>query len=469
MAHQCIRLNRTHFAHILNEMPHGNETYMDNTGDIPFNETPEMLPPRGNLSEGGSTLEQGESLESMGLGDGVYTVNGGRGIAERQHSNQQGREEYPSGIGLQGHPSETQYQTPTAQPTYAGSGQQGYSPETARQFMYDQNQYPQFPYSQQAPGAGMWQQAGAHQQQASAQSSNPYAQNPYNPQFPMNYQQGMYSPQSFGFQQNAYAPSNPPAQQNYASTQGAQGNQNVDTYDYSNIEGSARIAIYDDLHSAPRVIQIPGGSTHEFIERIASLTYQHSQTAGGRIPYSVIREVSENFIHAQFKEVVVSILDSGNTIRFTDQGPGIKDKELVQKPGVTSATEAMKNYIRGVGSGLPLVKDALSFSHGTISIEDNVNSGTVVTISLMDKPATPGALAIEASEHKRKITKNDELILLALLKGPGGVSDVSRETELSVSSVHNSFERLTQAGLVCEQGKKRALTSEGELVARNRQ
>ena len=183
----------------------------------------------------------------------------------------------------------------------------------------------------------------------------------------------------------------------------------------------------------------------------------------------MIREVSENFIHAQFKEVVVSILDSGNTIRFTDQGPGIKDKELVQKPGVTSATEAMKSYIRGVGSGLPLVKDALSFSHGTISIEDNVNSGTVVTISLMDKPATPGAPAIEASEHKRKITKNDELILLALLKGPGGVSDVSRETELSVSSVHNSFERLTQAGLVCEQGKKRALTSEGELVARNRQ
>ncbi len=81
----------------------------------------------------------------------------------------------------------------------------------------------------------------------------------------------------------------------------------------------------------------------------------------------------------------------------------------------------------------------------------------------------PGAAIPEASEHKRKVTKNDKLVLVALLEGPAGVSDVSRETNLSVSSVHNSFERLTQAGLVCEQGKKRALTSEGELVARNEQ
>ncbi|MDO4854236.1 MAG: ATP-binding protein [Coriobacteriia bacterium] len=420
---------------------------MDNTGDTSLNETPDMLPPRGNLSEGGSTLEEGESLTSMGLGNGVYTVNGGRAGFTNQAQQQadQNRQE-----------------------KVASPAQQSYPSGAIPQFTYGQNQYQnqyQPPiYPQQVPVQAANQQEASYQQSMSMQAQNIYGQ-----QAMTNYPQEMaFNPQAFGYQQQVtYIPSYQPAQQAHPNMQVKQENPEADTYDYSNIEGSARIAIYDDLHSAPRVIQIPGGATHEFIERIASLTYQHSQTAGGKIPYSVIREVSENFIHAQFKEVVVSILDSGNTIRFTDQGPGIKDKELVQKPGVTSATEAMKDYIRGVGSGLPLVKDALSFSHGTITIEDNVNSGTVVTISLMDKPAMPGATAPETNEHKRKITKNDKKVLIALLEGPAGVSDVSRETDLPVSSVHNSFDRLTQAGLVCEQGKKRALTNEGELIARN--
>ncbi len=46
-----------------------------------------------------------------------------------------------------------------------------------------------------------------------------------------------------------------------------------------------------------------------------------------------MREVSENFIHARFKEIIVSILDHGNTIRFADQGPGINFKDKAQLPG----------------------------------------------------------------------------------------------------------------------------------------
>ena len=41
----------------------------------------------------------------------------------------------------------------------------------------------------------------------------------------------------------------------------------------------------------------------------------------------------------------------------------------------------MKGYIRGVGSGLPIVCDYLDFTHGSISIDDNIGQGTVVTIS----------------------------------------------------------------------------------------
>ena len=95
-----------------------------------------------------------------------------------------------------------------------------------------------------------------------------------------------------------------------------------------------------------------------------------------------MREVSENFIHARFTEIIVSILDGGNTIRFADQGPGISDKKKAQLPGFSSAVEPMKGYIRGVGSGLPIVCDYLDFTHGSISIDDNIGQGTVVTISM---------------------------------------------------------------------------------------
>ncbi|MEC4272062.1 ATP-binding protein [Adlercreutzia sp. R25] len=155
------------------------------------------------------------------------------------------------------------------------------------------------------------------------------------------------------------------------------------SFDYAFVETVGRIALYDDLRSAPRVVEIDPAETGAYIEALASTIYEQSHSAGGTIPYTVIREVSENFIHAHFKEVVVSILDKGNTIRFADHGPGIPSKEKAQMPGFSSAVEPMKNYIRGVGSGLPIVREYLESSHGTITIEDNLGTGAVVTVSLV--------------------------------------------------------------------------------------
>lgn len=154
------------------------------------------------------------------------------------------------------------------------------------------------------------------------------------------------------------------------------------SYDYTFVTSVARIALYDDLRSAPRVTEIMPASTPDYIEALASTIYNQAKQAGGLIPYTVVREVSENFIHARFTEIIVSILDRGNTIRFADQGPGISDKKKAQLPGFSSAVEPMKGYIRGVGSGLPIVCDYLDFTHGSISIDDNIGQGTVVTISM---------------------------------------------------------------------------------------
>lgn len=238
---------------------------------------------------------------------------------------------------------------------------------------------------------------------------------------------------------------------------------NNTAFNYDFIESIAVVAIYDTLQSTPQIVQIPGGPTHQFIEAIASTTYKEAQERGGMIPYSVIREVTENFIHANFKEPVVSIFDRGNTIRFADQGPGIKDKDRAQEPGFTSASEPMKKYIRGVGSGLPLVKEVLGFSHGTIKIEDNINQGSVVTISLLRDLQSKEDIQ---AAHIPKLTENDRAVLRALLPNEIlGVTEMVARTSIPQSTIHKSFSKLESAGLVQKVNKKRQLTDEGMQIA----
>ena len=262
-------------------------------------------------------------------------------------------------------------------------------------------------------------------------------------------------------------------------------NEESNSFDYTYVRTIARIALYDDLRSAPRVTEIQPAPTADFIENLASKIYEQAKMAGGAVPYTAIREVSENFIHAQFAEIIVSILDDGNTIRFADQGPGIGQKDKAQLPGFTSAVEPMKHFIRGVGSGLPIVKEYLEFSHGTISIEDNLGAGSVVTISLKDKDnnqmseipsanrsygayTTPyrqgsnnfhspaAALIPPLSQRER------DFLPIFLNEGALGVTDLARLTGVPQSSTYVTLSKLEEAGLIEKTaGQKRILTDLG--------
>lgn len=241
-------------------------------------------------------------------------------------------------------------------------------------------------------------------------------------------------------------------------------------FDFTYVKTTARIAVYDNLRSAPRIVEIPPGPTNEYIEALASTTFDYAKRAGGSIPYTVIREVSENFIHARFAEIVVSILDEGNTIRFADQGPGIAHKDQAQLPGFTSAIEPMKKYIRGVGSGLPIVKEYLDFSHGHITIEDNLNSGAVVTISLRDEPTAQPAQTARPRAHAipmPPLTQRErDFLKLFSEEGALGVTDLVNLTDAPQSSTHATLRKLEEAGLIEKTtGRKRILTDMGYEVA----
>lgn len=238
-------------------------------------------------------------------------------------------------------------------------------------------------------------------------------------------------------------------------------------FDYTYVHTIARIAVYDDMRMAPRIIEIGPAPTTDYIEHLASTIDEQKRSLGGKIPYSVIREVSENFIHARFSEVVVSILDDGKTIRFCDQGPGISNKDKAQLPGFTSAIEPMKKYIRGVGSGLPLVKEYLDFTEGTINIEDNIDTGTVVTIRERGSEPKPEPLPVPTISVP-PLTEREKTALLAFAReGALGVTDLHELMGLAQSSVYTVLTKLEEANLIEKSSinKKRILTDYGDAVA----
>lgn len=252
--------------------------------------------------------------------------------------------------------------------------------------------------------------------------------------------------------------------------------------DLSYVHDSARIAIYDDLLSSPRIIDIPPAPTRDFIGALASEIYAQAKAVGGEIPFTIIMQVTENFIHARFSEMVISIFDQGNTIRFSDQGPGIVDKEKAQQPGYSSATKEMKQFINGVGSGLPIVREYLETKQGIINIEDNLYSGAVVTISLTDNNES---LEIQQQNQHQAIQDNQNIsapenifnknLISSMLSNKGveilhlfqdedvlGVTDIHNETGYATSSIHHELKKLEQLGLITYFGKKRTLTDLGK-------
>jgi histidine kinase/DNA gyrase B/HSP90-like ATPase len=223
----------------------------------------------------------------------------------------------------------------------------------------------------------------------------------------------------------------------------------------------ARIAVYDGLIAAPRVEELAAEDLAGAIEQLASRTYNLARERGGTIPYTIIREVAENLIHAGFREVVVTILDDGATVRFADQGPGIPDKEKVFLPGFSTATSDMKQIIRGVGSGLPIVRETLTFAGGTIEIEDNLGSGTVVTLRAAQAPEEAPSPA-GSDETPRLSDRQKQVLSIILELGSAGPSVLSRELGVGVATAYRDLAFLEEAGLIAaDETGKRTLTTYG--------
>ncbi len=175
----------------------------------------------------------------------------------------------------------------------------------------------------------------------------------------------------------------------------------------------------------------------------------------------MIQELVENLLHAYLRDVVVTILDSGQTIRISDHGPGVGDKERIFQPGFTTATELHRQLFRGVGSGLPIARESLQFLRGLLTVEDNLGGGAVFTIRLPQRQAA-AAPGPAAPPLPRLTTRQKKVLVLLMELGTAGPTQVGREIGIAPSTAFRELGLLEEMGLIHSLGDgKRALREEG--------
>jgi len=241
---------------------------------------------------------------------------------------------------------------------------------------------------------------------------------------------------------------------------------------------TARLAVYDAPAAAPRIFDVSATDPGDLIERLSATSFSLARDAGSSIPYTVLREIVENLVHADFREIVISILSDGQEIRFADQGPGIPDKKTALQPGYTTATGDMKRFIRGVGSGFPLVKEFLEHQGGSLDITDNLQAGTVVALRVAQTPALGDSAAAGNQKGTMPETgtepvapdphlsdRQKKVLSLVLEYGEAGPTLVSRELGVALSTAHRDLAFLEHTDLITSsEAGKRVLTDQGARI-----
>ena len=240
---------------------------------------------------------------------------------------------------------------------------------------------------------------------------------------------------------------------------------------------SIRIAVYPKS-GEPEVSEVSAASPRAASGKFSRLVMEKVEASEGRVPEEAVRELIENLIHAEFRGVVVSVLDEGNVVRVSDKGPGVERKERAFEFGFSGASPEAIGEIRGVGAGLGIARVAAEKAGGTVTIEDNIGGGTVATISVLETALTTPEVTESPGEPapRRKypdavpnmnISERQQKVLITVLEsGEVGPSTVADRLEMSVSTAYRDLSVLEEHGLVAgaESGKRMVTPLGRDLV-----
>ena len=236
-----------------------------------------------------------------------------------------------------------------------------------------------------------------------------------------------------------------------------------------------RIAVYP-RGGEPEVTEVAAASPGSATPKFTRFVMKKVQEAGGQVPEGAVREVVENLIHADYRGVVISILDDGNVVRVSDKGPGVENKQRAMEFGFSGAAPEALDEIRGVGAGLGIARAAAERAGGTVTIEDNLGGGTATTISVSgarptggeaEPPRKPPPRRYPDGVPRMNISERQQKGLLTVLEcGEVGPSTVADLLEISVSTAYRDLSVLEEHGLImADDSGKRLISPLGRDLA----
>ena len=143
-----------------------------------------------------------------------------------------------------------------------------------------------------------------------------------------------------------------------------------------------RIAVYP-RSGEPEVTEVAAANPGSATAKFTRLVMDEVRAAGGKVPEESVREVVENLVHADYRGVVISVLDGGNVVRVSDKGPGVQHKRPGDGVRLLRAPRRRRCARSGASArGLASPGAEAEKVGGTVTIEDNIGGGTVATISV---------------------------------------------------------------------------------------
>ena len=234
-----------------------------------------------------------------------------------------------------------------------------------------------------------------------------------------------------------------------------------------------KVAVYPES-GEPEVSEVSAASVGAATDKFSRLVIERVGALGGRVPEEALRELIENLVHAEFRGVVISVLEGGNVVRVSDKGPGIEYKERAFEFGFSGVKPEVVQEIRGVGAGLGIARTAAEKMGGTVTLEDNIGGGTVATVSMLEASRRPSVDKPAASRKKypdavpkMNISERQQKVLITVLEcGEVGPSTVAERLEISVSTAYRDLSVLEEHGLVigAESGKREITPLGRDLV-----
>ena len=227
-----------------------------------------------------------------------------------------------------------------------------------------------------------------------------------------------------------------------------------------------RIVVYP-RGGEPEVTEVAAASPGSATSKFTRFVMDKVQKLGGKVPEDAVREVVENLIHADYRGVVISILEDGNVVRVSDKGPGVDNKQRAMEFGFSGAAPEALEQIRGIGAGLGIARTAVERAGGMVTIEDNLGGGTVTTISVSEGQPTAHEPERKAPARRypdgvprMNISERQQKVLLTVLEcGEVGPSTVADRLEISVSTAYRDLSVLEEHGLVMADDSGKRLIS----------